>query len=35
VRLSGERGVWLPFHLIAVPFWIAAFLGGALLLHLL
>ncbi|MFT0173467.1 SLC13 family permease [Paraburkholderia mimosarum] len=35
VRLSGERGVWLTFHLIAVPFWIAAFLGGALLLRLL
>ncbi|WP_395060878.1 SLC13 family permease [Paraburkholderia silvatlantica] len=34
VRLSGVRGVWLPFHLIAVPFWFAAFLGGALLLHL-
>ena len=34
VRLSGERGVWLPFHLISVPFWIAAFFGGALLLHL-
>ena len=34
VRLSGERGIWLPFHLIAVPFWIAAFLGGAWLLHL-
>ncbi|TDQ89836.1 YbiR family transporter [Paraburkholderia silvatlantica] len=34
VRLSGQRGVWLPFHLIAVPFWVAAFLGGALLLHL-
>jgi Na+/H+ antiporter NhaD/arsenite permease-like protein len=34
VRLSGERGVWLPFHLIAIPFWIAAFLGGALLLKL-
>nr|WP_246089064.1 SLC13 family permease [Paraburkholderia guartelaensis] len=34
VRLSGQRGVWLLFHLIAVPFWIVAFLGGALLLHL-
>ncbi|WP_091999915.1 SLC13 family permease [Paraburkholderia lycopersici] len=34
VRLSTERGVWLPFHLVSVPFWIAAFLGGALLLRL-
>ncbi|WP_375542600.1 SLC13 family permease [Paraburkholderia sp. CNPSo 3272] len=34
VRLSGERGVWLLFHLIAVPFWIVAFLGAAPLLHL-
>jgi Na+/H+ antiporter NhaD/arsenite permease-like protein len=34
VRLSGERGVWLPFHLISIPFWIAAFCGGGLLLQL-
>jgi Na+/H+ antiporter NhaD/arsenite permease-like protein len=34
VRLSGERGVWLPFHLISVPFWFAAFFGGILLLRL-
>jgi Na+/H+ antiporter NhaD/arsenite permease-like protein len=34
VRLSRERGVWLRFHLISVPFWFAAFSGGALLLRL-
>ena len=33
VRLSGERGVWLPFHLIAIPFWIIAALGGGLVLY--
>ncbi|WP_415914065.1 SLC13 family permease [Paraburkholderia sp. J12] len=26
VRLAGERGVWLPFHLYSIPFWL---LGGA------
>ncbi|RQH06191.1 citrate transporter [Paraburkholderia dinghuensis] len=35
VRLSNERGVWLPFHLISLPFWIIALFGGALLLHFL
>ena len=32
VRLSGERGMWLPFHLISIPFWIAAGAIGALLI---
>jgi Na+/H+ antiporter NhaD/arsenite permease-like protein len=31
VRLSGERGMWLQFHLISIPFWIAAATVGALL----
>lgn len=33
VRLSGERGVWLSFHLISMPFWLIAVLGGGLLLY--
>ncbi|WP_415914586.1 SLC13 family permease [Paraburkholderia sp. J41] len=33
VRLAGERGVWGPFHLVSVPFWVVAGAGGALLLH--
>ncbi|WP_322043609.1 SLC13 family permease [Paraburkholderia sp. J67] len=33
VRLSGERGVWLSFHLISIPFWLIGVLGGALLLY--
>ncbi|MBB3255923.1 Na+/H+ antiporter NhaD/arsenite permease-like protein [Paraburkholderia bannensis] len=33
VRLSGERGVWLPFHLLSIPFWLIAVLGGATLLY--
>ncbi len=33
VRLSGERGVWLPFHLISMPFWLIAVFGGGLLLY--
>lgn len=34
VRLSGERGMWLPFHLVSVPFWlVSAVLGGWLLLQ--
>jgi Na+/H+ antiporter NhaD/arsenite permease-like protein len=34
VRLSKERGVWLPFHLVSIPFWlVAGVLGGWLLLH--
>lgn len=32
VRLSGERGMWLPFHLVSIPFWIVAGLVGAWLL---
>ena len=35
VRLSNERGVWLPFHLISLPFWLIALFGGAFLLHFL
>ena len=35
VRLSKTRGVWLPFHLVSIPFWlVAAVLGGWLLTHL-
>lgn len=35
VRLSNERGMWLPFHLYAVPFWlIGGVAGGWLLLHI-
>lgn len=35
VRLSGQRGMWLPFHLYAVPFWlVGGALGGWLLLHI-
>jgi Na+/H+ antiporter NhaD/arsenite permease-like protein len=33
VRLAGERGVWLPFHLISIPFWLVSALGGAALLY--
>lgn len=33
VRLSGERGVWLQFHLIAIPFWVAATICGGLVLY--
>src|ERR1700709_2287218 len=29
VRLSGERGMWGPFHLISIPFWIVAAVVGA------
>lgn len=29
VRLSGERGMWGPFHLISIPFWIVAAAIGA------
>ena len=28
VRLSGEKGMWLPFHLVSIPFWIAAMVIG-------
>jgi Na+/H+ antiporter NhaD/arsenite permease-like protein len=35
VRLAKERGVWLPFHLVSIPFWlVAGVLGGWLLLRL-
>ena len=35
VRLSRQRGMWLSFHLYAVPFWLAAgAVGGWLLLHI-
>jgi len=29
VRLSGERGMWGPFHLISIPFWFVAAALGA------
>jgi Na+/H+ antiporter NhaD/arsenite permease-like protein len=32
VRLSGEKGMWLSFHIVSLPFWIAAALVGAWLL---
>ncbi|WP_296662778.1 SLC13 family permease [Paraburkholderia sp.] len=35
VRLSNERGLWLPFHIISLPFWLIAVLLGALPLHFL
>jgi Na+/H+ antiporter NhaD/arsenite permease-like protein len=28
VRLSGEKGMWGPFHLVSIPFWIVATLIG-------
>jgi Na+/H+ antiporter NhaD/arsenite permease-like protein len=28
VRLSGEKGMWTPFHLVSIPFWIAALAIG-------
>ncbi|WP_424064273.1 SLC13 family permease [Paraburkholderia sp.] len=35
VRLSNERGMWMPFHLYAVPFWlVGGAVGGWLLLHI-
>jgi Na+/H+ antiporter NhaD/arsenite permease-like protein len=35
VRLSKERGVWLPFHCVSVPFWmLSAVVGAWLLVHL-
>lgn len=35
VRLSKTRDVWLPFHLVSIPFWlVAGVLGGWLLTHL-
>src|SRR5471032_2774205 len=35
VRLSKERGMWLPFYLYSVPFWlVGGGVGGWLLLHI-
>lgn len=35
VRLSNERGIWLTFHLYALPFWlVGGAVGGWLLLHI-
>jgi Na+/H+ antiporter NhaD/arsenite permease-like protein len=35
VRLSKTRGIWLPFHLVSIPFWlVAGVLGGWLLVRL-
>ncbi|GAB5098654.1 SLC13 family permease [Caballeronia sp. HLA56] len=32
VRLSGEKGMWGPFHLVSIPFWfVAALVGWALI----
>jgi Na+/H+ antiporter NhaD/arsenite permease-like protein len=32
VRLSGEKGLWGPFHLVSIPFWfVAALVGWALI----
>jgi Na+/H+ antiporter NhaD/arsenite permease-like protein len=28
VRLSGEKGMWTPFHMVSLPFWIAAMVIG-------
>jgi Na+/H+ antiporter NhaD/arsenite permease-like protein len=28
VRLSGEKGVWMPFHMVSIPFWIVATVIG-------
>lgn len=28
VRLSGEKGMWMPFHIVSIPFWIVAMLIG-------
>ncbi|SEJ94775.1 SLC13 family permease [Paraburkholderia diazotrophica] len=34
MRLSGQRGMWLQFHLFSVPFWVVGgVVGGWLLLH--
>jgi Na+/H+ antiporter NhaD/arsenite permease-like protein len=34
VRLAKERGMWLPFHLYSIPFWLlGGVAGGWLLLH--
>ncbi len=34
VRLAKERGVWLGFHLVSIPFWVVACALGAWLLSL-
>jgi Na+/H+ antiporter NhaD/arsenite permease-like protein len=35
VRLAKTRGIWLPFHLVSIPFWlVACVIGGWLLTHL-
>jgi Na+/H+ antiporter NhaD/arsenite permease-like protein len=28
VRLSGEKGMWMPFHIVSIPFWIVAIVIG-------
>jgi Na+/H+ antiporter NhaD/arsenite permease-like protein len=28
VRLSGEKGMWMPFHMVSIPFWIVAMVIG-------
>ncbi|TDV11021.1 YbiR family transporter [Paraburkholderia caballeronis] len=33
VRLSKEKGIWGPFHLVSVPFWIVATIAGGWLLQ--
>jgi Na+/H+ antiporter NhaD/arsenite permease-like protein len=33
VRLSKTRGVWLPFHLVSIPFWLVATALGAWLVE--
>ncbi len=32
VRLSGEKGMWLPFHMVSIPFWIVAMVIGRALI---
>ncbi|MGT2469361.1 SLC13 family permease [Paraburkholderia terrae] len=34
MRLSGQRGMWVQFHLFSIPFWVVGgAIGGWLLLH--
>lgn len=33
IRLSRARGMWLPFHLVSIPFGVASAVLGALVLH--
>ncbi|ALL63568.1 transporter, YbiR family [Paraburkholderia caribensis MBA4] len=34
MRLSGQRGMWVQFHLFSIPFWVVSgAIGGWLLLH--